>query len=224
VGVPATIQCPSCGREMEAGRLVCSLCEEKRRAWRGKVRERHEAKAKAEAEAEAQRVARKKARAEAGRVAEADRHEKAETAQESCQDAARPSAQGGGESKEGVEWRVTRGEEMKIRSLAMLKWWREHRRRFVLLCGVGIIVLMGIFPPWEYTHVIFATQVRAVVSRGPHAFIGTGPAFWAHMKPGGTAMGPRVDVTRLWIEWLLAALVTGVGAWIVGSDKEGVNE
>ena len=210
--LPGTIECPSCGREMESGQPVCSGCHEKLIAWRERVRERHEAKAKAEAAA-AQRAAQEKARgeAEAKRVVEAERHKKADRVQGSCQDVLQPSEQGSGVREKGVEWRLTWGDEMKIRDLLALSWWRERHRRIVLLCGVGIIVLMGLFPPWEYTHTYWASGQRAQVSPGPYAFISTGPRFASKVRGGQiTAYSPRVDLRRLCIQWFLVTLVTGV--------------
>jgi hypothetical protein len=75
----------------------------------------------------------------------------------------------------------------------------NKKQKYVLLMGIFIFALMGLFPPWN-----FSFEGSGVVHRsGPYAFILSPPTY----KPYGVEGTPRIDTSRLMVQ---CAIVVGV--------------
>ncbi|HEY6072398.1 MAG TPA: hypothetical protein VIV15_03165 [Anaerolineales bacterium] len=87
----------------------------------------------------------------------------------------------------------------------------NKKQKYILLVGLSIFALMGLFPPWY-----FGFEGSVVVIRpGPYAFIFSPPTY----KPFGVEGAPRIDTSRLMVQW---AIVVGVcfGLYYFLKDKE----
>ena len=87
----------------------------------------------------------------------------------------------------------------------------NKKQKYILLVGILIFVLMGLFPPWN-----FSFKGSVVVTRtGPYAFIFSPPTY----KPYGVEGAPRIDTSRLMVQ---GAIVVGVccGLFFFLKDKE----
>jgi hypothetical protein len=65
-------------------------------------------------------------------------------------------------------------------------------QKSVLLLGLFVIVLMGLFPPWD-----FGFEGSVVIRSGPYAFIFSPPTY----KPHGIEGIPRINTFRLLVQW-----------------------
>ena len=75
------------------------------------------------------------------------------------------------------------------------------RRRVVMLCGLGLFLLAGIFPPWNDGSYHFISFSGRVVS------------------PGGMYESwVYIDKYRLYIEWGMIAVATAVMFWVVSPN------
>jgi len=75
-------------------------------------------------------------------------------------------------------------------------------QKVVACCGVGLFVLMGLFPPWLYTLDV----------TGHHWNKDAGYAIIfspSNPSPHGDYVGIRVDTQRLLIQWVCVATMTG---------------
>jgi hypothetical protein len=88
----------------------------------------------------------------------------------------------------------------------------NKKQKYILLVGLFIFALMGLFPPWDF---IFEVSVVVVNRSGPYAFIFSPPTY----NPYGVEATPRIDTFRLIVQW---AIVVGVcsGSFIFLRDKE----
>ena len=87
-------------------------------------------------------------------------------------------------------------------------------QRAVLLAGIAVIVLMGVFPPWTYTF-----KSRATYSEEPagYSFIASPPS-----RRGNNLMhGVKIDMPRLVIQWVLAIAASGFGVLVTTKQKDG---
>ena len=107
-------------------------------------------------------------------------------------------------------WRVAlrRDRERERRTHRMTL---NKRQMLAFRCGVALIVLMGLFPPWVYTR-----DARSVHSRksAGYYFIFTPPA----PEYNYSSNGVRLDVSRLLIQWLVVA--TSVAGFFLISKKQ----
>lgn len=86
----------------------------------------------------------------------------------------------------------------------------NKKQKNILLVGLFIFALMGLFPPWN-----FRFEGSVVVNRpGPYAFIFSPPTY----QPYGVEGAPHIDTSRLMVQW---AIVVGVccGLFILLKDK-----
>jgi len=111
----------------------------------------------------------------------------------------------------------------------------NRRQKIALWCGVVAIVLMGLFPPWNWTYLSskWIGAYTAAPSRvyepkfAGYSFITTdrllsndrkdvkyGEVTHASWREGG-----RIDLRRLCIQWALVALVTGA-VIVTSADKK----
>jgi hypothetical protein len=79
-------------------------------------------------------------------------------------------------------------------------------RRWLLVAGLGVAVLMGLFPPWLYT-----VDAPGFTSSDPagYSFIAAPPS----RRFSRPIDGVRFDVTRLLVQWTLVA--GGLGATLL---------
>lgn len=89
---------------------------------------------------------------------------------------------------------------------------QKHRK--ILLSGILVIVLMGLYPPWLYTrsHAFSYSEIPA-----GYSFILSAP------KPeySSSEYGVKIDIPRLFIQWVL--VVAAMGAVILFVKKEEKN-
>ncbi len=87
-----------------------------------------------------------------------------------------------------------------------LAWLTKGRaRRIVFWIGAGLIVLMGLFPPWVQTSCRYASAPHQYKTH--YAFLLIGPAD----APNGVTLGNRIDITRLLVQCGLVAVLAAVG-------------
>ena len=85
----------------------------------------------------------------------------------------------------------------------------NSRQKTALWIGIIIIVIMGIYPPWEYT---FGKEYVPKITLPGGYWPIYGPP-----KPEGA--GTEIDFSRLLIQWIMVALVTG-GTIVTLKDKK----
>jgi len=83
----------------------------------------------------------------------------------------------------------------------------------VLWVGIIVVVLMGLYPPWQYNGHIVERNVNVVVPAG-YSFIGD-PIYSA----GIMEFGASIDVTRLLIQWFMVAFITGGLIYTLKEEK-----
>lgn len=82
----------------------------------------------------------------------------------------------------------------------------NKRQLIVLWVAIGLIVLMGLFPPWVRKEAEYRTYLDAPVG---YAFIAVAPD------------RARVDLSRLFLQWVLV-VVAGAGVfWTLRTRKGG---
>jgi hypothetical protein len=96
----------------------------------------------------------------------------------------------------------------------------NKKQKVVFLMGVGIIVLMGLMPPWYYHHVGFSDY-----SDQPIALEINGDYAWLFSPPISDLPGLHkkdtlvlIDLSRLLIQWAVVAIATA-GIVLVLKDK-----
>ena len=84
----------------------------------------------------------------------------------------------------------------------------NKNRKNVILVGISLIVLMGLFPPWiSGTYTTSNNNPRFFEeSAGGYHFIFAPPAKWVGLK---TTWVYRLDYSRLFLQWLLIVAVSG---------------
>jgi hypothetical protein len=87
---------------------------------------------------------------------------------------------------------------------------RVGRQKFILLCGVLILVLCGLFPPWQYTADHNGNGGFHARKSAGYSLIVCPPA----PEHSGVAFGVQLDFGRLFLEWAALAAVTGMG-WLL---------
>lgn len=88
----------------------------------------------------------------------------------------------------------------------------NKNQRKILIVGVVLFILIGVFPPWIYT-----LDARSVSSQKP-------AGYFLIIEPpeperSGVAYGVEVDINRLIIQWLVAAAATGLGFFLAQNEK-----
>jgi hypothetical protein len=81
----------------------------------------------------------------------------------------------------------------------------NKKQRLCFICGVVLIVLMGLFPPYTYAN--------RVVIQAPliESFAGYYPIFSPPPPQKFMFAEVRIDTTRLFIQWVLVAALFGSG-------------
>jgi hypothetical protein len=85
----------------------------------------------------------------------------------------------------------------------------NKKQKVVFLVGIGIIVIMGLVPPWYYQ------------SRGPYP---SSPGGYGFILSTPYHIGDAIDVTRLFIQWAMVAIATAVIMWAFKDDNREVQK
>jgi hypothetical protein len=80
----------------------------------------------------------------------------------------------------------------------------NKKQRIVFLAGTGIIVLMGLIPPW-YFH-----------RTGDYP---DSPGYYGFIFATPYEIGNAIDVTRLFIQWAVVAIATAAIMWVLKDLK-----
>lgn len=89
----------------------------------------------------------------------------------------------------------------------------NRTRRIVLILGVVVFVLMGLFPPWTYVF-----HIQTVHSEKPagYAFIAEPPMPEHNDAP----FGVKIDISRLVVQWLVLSAATSLCIFMTGPRKK----
>ena len=92
----------------------------------------------------------------------------------------------------------------------------NNKQRIIIMVGLVLFILMGLFPPWTYT------CARRSIREKPagYALIILPP------KPenNAAAFGVRIDIIRLFVQWSVLAAATGLGLLMARSQNKIDNE
>ena len=89
----------------------------------------------------------------------------------------------------------------------------------VLLCGLLVFALCGLFPPWLYTLRSTGTGGRDCEKAAGHCFLFVPPA----PEVDDYACGIRLDIQTLLVEWLCLGAITGAG-WLLAAKADNRKE
>ncbi len=85
----------------------------------------------------------------------------------------------------------------------------NKKQKVAFLVGIGIMVLMGLIPPWYYYLPPWADASFFVRFPGYYG--------WIFSRPAGP--GTHVDITRLFIQWAVVAIATAGIMWVLKDDN-----
>ena len=87
------------------------------------------------------------------------------------------------------------------------------KQRKLIIVGIVVVVLMGLFPPWAYTY-----SYNTKYSKEPagYGFI-LDPPMKKRFSP---AHGIELDITRLSVQWIITLLATGLGVFLATTTKK----
>ena len=88
----------------------------------------------------------------------------------------------------------------------------NEKQKKLIVVGVAIIILMGLFPPWKYTF-----NYKTAFSEEPagYGFLLSPPK----KKEESVTHGIELDMTRLCVQWIIVSLAAGLGVFLA-STKE----
>jgi hypothetical protein len=86
----------------------------------------------------------------------------------------------------------------------------NKKQKYILLLGLFLIALMGLFPPWNFNF-----EGSVVVRPGPYAFIFSPPTYKIFSVEGA----PRIDTFRLLVQWAVVVTLCS-GLFFFPGDKE----
>lgn len=83
----------------------------------------------------------------------------------------------------------------------------NDKQRKIVIVGVVLFVLMGLFPPWTYT-----LDLQSIHREKPagYALIVSPP----EPERGSPAFGVTIDISRLIVQWFVLAAATGLGVFM----------
>ena len=89
----------------------------------------------------------------------------------------------------------------------------NEKQKKLVIVGVAVIILMGLFPPWTYTF-----HLATAYSKKPagYSFILAPPK----RKASHLAHGIELDVTRLSVQWIIVLMATGLGVFLTSTTKK----
>jgi len=86
-------------------------------------------------------------------------------------------------------------------------------QRTIILAGIAVIVLMGVYPPWTYT---FKSTMTYSEEPAGYGFIASPPS-----RRGDNLMhGVKIDTSRLLIQWAVAIAASSFGVLVVARRKD----
>lgn len=89
----------------------------------------------------------------------------------------------------------------------------NEKQRKVVILGIVLFILMGLFPPWIYT--LNAQSINREKPAG-YALIISPP----EPEKNAVAFGVKIDISRLIVQWLVLATATGFGVFMA-SQRNG---
>ena len=86
------------------------------------------------------------------------------------------------------------------------------KQRKIVVVGVLLFVLMGLFPPWTYTLDVQSTHREKPAG---YALIISPPG----PEKDAPAFGVKIDISLLVIQWLVLVTATGLGMFITRTQE-----
>ena len=89
----------------------------------------------------------------------------------------------------------------------------NKKQKTILIIGVAIIILMGLFPPWTCT---YTYESESSKTSSGYAFIANPP------KVRGFTFGTfgfELDISRLCVQWIVVIFATGLGVLLTKESK-----
>lgn len=86
----------------------------------------------------------------------------------------------------------------------------NNKQRIILIIGVLLFALMGLFPPWINT---LYGEIHQVLPAG-YAFIASPP------NPKFLDGGVSLDISRLVVQWFILIVVTGFGLVVTKTERK----
>jgi hypothetical protein len=99
----------------------------------------------------------------------------------------------------------------------------NKKQRTTIIIGVGIILLMGLIPPWKCT---FSASGLRLERPSGYGFIFYPPSPVQVVKSEGDIADPsywsmRPDITRLFIQWVVVAIVVAGICLVLNEGERG---
>jgi len=88
----------------------------------------------------------------------------------------------------------------------------NEKQRKVVIIGIVLFIIMGLFPPWIYT--LNAESVNREKPAG-YALIISPP----EPEKNAVVFGVKIDISRLIIQWLVLAAATGFGVFVASQSN-----
>ena len=89
-------------------------------------------------------------------------------------------------------------------------------QRRIILVGILMIILMGLFPPWKYT---FQSSISHSEEPAGYRFIASPPS----RRVSNSMHGVKIDATRLLIQWAMTILASVFGVLVAQNRKDEQN-
>jgi hypothetical protein len=89
-------------------------------------------------------------------------------------------------------------------------------QRVIILSGMAVIVLMGLYPPWTYT---FKSSITYSEQPAGYGFIASPPRTIAD----SLMHGAKMDMSRLLIQWAVTIAASCAGVLVTAKRKDEQN-
>lgn len=89
----------------------------------------------------------------------------------------------------------------------------NEKQKKIIIIGVAVVILMGLFPPWTYTF-----KYKTAYSNEPagYGFILAPPK----KKTQAMAHGIELDIARLSVQWIIVLMATGLGVFLTPGTRK----
>ena len=87
----------------------------------------------------------------------------------------------------------------------------NDKQRTVLIAGIAVFILMGLFPPWTLT---VENDMFKAERPGHYGFIAVPPA------PPNDRLGLKLNFSRLAVQWIMVVMATGVGVFLTSNRSK----